>query len=168
MKKRWILGMAMMLSVAVIVGAGWLLSFTRPAKAAQSFDLSGAWDMNYTVDKFNVPFDHHMLLNFTQQPDGTYVAPDPSGGSIHARVFSAMRPLNTVSSSQLLTSVAVTEERPPDPAHPTIWPSYAVWSGYDQYDVSKPETPTDLKVIRGYWTDFKMDSGQFELRPHTS
>ena len=158
----------MMLSVAVIVGAGWLLSFTRPAKAAQSFDLSGAWDANYTVDAFNVPFDHHIVLNFTQQSDGTFLASDPNLGSLHARVFSAMRPLNTVSSPQLLTSVAITEERPPDPAHPAIWPSYAVWSGYDQYDVSTPNSPKDLQVIKGYWTDFKMDSGQFELQKHAS
>src|SRR5262249_51338696 len=44
--------------------------------AELAYDLTGTWDLNFNVNKLDLPLDHHMTLNFVR--DGAVVTEGPN------------------------------------------------------------------------------------------
>ncbi len=133
-----------------------------------SFDLSGEWDLNFTVDTFTGLFTRQILLNFTRQSEGVFVSANntPASAPARAQVFSARSPLTPQTPSCLLTAISMVYGV--DKTNSAGWPYYGSWSGSEQFDLSDPMHPTDTGVVQGYWADIEMNVGRFELRKHAS
>ena len=133
-----------------------------------SFDLSGEWDLNFTVDTFTGPFTWQILLNFTRQSEGVFVSANnmPASAPARAQVFSARSPLTPQTPSCLLTTISMVYGV--DKTSSAGLPYYGSWSGSEQFDLSDPMHPKDTGVVQGYWADIEMNVGRFELRKHAS
>src|SRR6266581_2423632 len=133
-----------------------------------SFDLSGEWDLNFTVDTFTGLFTRQILLNFTRQSEGVFVSANntPASAPTRAQVFSARSPLTPQTPSCLLTAISMGYGV--DKTNSAGWPYYGSWSGSEQFDLSDPMHPTDTGVVQGYWADIEMNVSRFELRKHAS
>src|SRR6266487_3291025 len=133
-----------------------------------SFDLSGEWDLNFTVDTLTGLFTRQILLNFTRQSEGVFVSANntPASAPARAQVFSARSPLTPQTPSCLLTAISMVYGV--DKTNSAGWPYYGSWSGSEQFDLSDPMHPTDTGVVQGYWADIEMNVGRFELRKHAS